>query len=293
MTRPAHQGGFSADSGGCGPIAGIGLVALLLIAGLCYGAWTLLPGLIDSMMPRSADVALGKMVDEMMSKDSARRCEGSAMEAWLKEVGDKLVAVADGEPFEYHWKVIDKASVNAFALPGGYVTAHVGLFEKAKSPEEVAAVIAHEIVHAESRHGMIGMASSIGLMAGAQLLLGGGTLSDVAVRAAGELARLGHSRKQESEADAKGRELMVRANMDPEGMVRMFELLGAEHGDEAPPEFLSSHPDSGARAEAARHGPKPMHPIKLPPLPTTDCRAGEKKAEEATGEKGAEAKAEE
>ncbi len=188
-----------------------------------------------------------------------------------KEVGPKLVAVTDTEPFEFHWFIIDDETPNAFALPGGWVGVHRGLFALAKRPEEVAGVLAHEIIHAQRRHGMARVVGSVGIHLIMTMVFGGG---DLALLADGgmNLLMLKHSRTQEEEADELGRELMVRAGMDPEGMATMFEALGeSTPNGQTIPTWFSSHPDTQARAAAARQGEMPNPVIKLPSLPPSTC----------------------
>jgi predicted Zn-dependent protease len=216
--------------------------------------------------------------------DEDNPCRDSAMETWLKEVGPKLVEQVPGEAFEYRWHVIDDDTPNAFALPGGWVGVHRGLFRIAKRPEEVAGVIAHEIIHAEERHGMQRMVGSLGVRILMSLAFGGSDLSLLAGTGM-DLLMLSHSRDQETEADVLGRVLMVEAGIDPEGMASIFEAfaLEAEKGGSMPT-LLSSHPDSEARAALARQGERPYRPIELPALPSSNCSAAEA-AEEVSADK--------
>ncbi|MEB3236165.1 MAG: M48 family metallopeptidase [Candidatus Sericytochromatia bacterium] len=158
--------------------------------------------------------------------------------------------------------------VNAMALPGGAIVVTQGLLERCSTPEELAGVLAHEIVHVQRRHGLQRMGQELGIQL-LLLVLTGGDPSDLWSGAAG-LAGLHHSRQAEDEADKEGLALMLKARIDPQGMVRSFRMLqklSAESEATALPAFLSDHPavaDRLARieAEAARHA-GPWEPITL------------------------------
>ena len=72
----------------------------------------------------------------------------SAMEI----IAGRLLAALDSTPYRYQFRIIDNDQVNAFTIPGGNIYIFSGLITKSDSPEEVAAVLAHEIGHAEKRH---------------------------------------------------------------------------------------------------------------------------------------------
>ena len=273
MTREARPGGFG-SSGGKGIagsllliIVGVGVLVGALWVGINAGASYALP-----LIPREWDKTIGEYaMKNMVSVDNP--CADTEMDQWLKQVGAMIVAEVEDQPFEYQWHVIDDETPNAFALPGGYVGVHRGLFALATRPEEVASVVAHEIIHAEKRHGMRRILGALGTQLATSLVFGG---SDLAVFAdqGMQLLMLKHSREQEEEADKLGRELLVRTGIDPEGMATMFEALG----DSSPqpktiPTWFSTHPDSQARAANARQGERPYQPIELPKLPEPNCKA--------------------
>lgn len=158
--------------------------------------------------------------------------------------------------------------VNAMALPGGSIVVTQGLLERCGGPEELAGVLAHEVIHVQHQHGL----QRMGQAAGTQillLLLTGGDPSAIWDGAAG-LAGLHHDRQAEEQADREGLALMVKARIDPQGMVRAYRMLqtvAAEAGATALPAFLSDHPAVATRlawieAEAARH-PGPWEPLTL------------------------------
>jgi predicted Zn-dependent protease len=283
MSRPASSEGFG---GGTGSLMGsLGLIALgtaVLLGAIWFGV-TSGAGQLTPYLPRHWDDQVGEWaIKSMLDEDNP--CRDSAMETWLKKVGPKLVEQVQGEAFEYRWHVIDDDTPNAFALPGGWVGVHRGLFRVAERPEEVAGVIAHEIIHSEQRHGMQRMVGSLGVQILMSLAFGGSDLSLLAGTGM-DLLMLSHSRDQETEADVLGRALMVEAGIDPEGMASIFETFALEAGKGGKmPTLLSSHPDSKGRAALARQGERPYRPIELPPLPSSNCGAAEADEKGTRGE---------
>lgn len=144
-------------------------------------------------------------------------------------------------------------SPNAFALPGGKIGVHTGMFKVADNPSQLAAVIGHEIGHVWARHGNARVSNQYVSTAGLQLasvlsgepttekqqilnLLGVGT----------QLSGLAFSREDESEADEIGLELMARAGFDPAESVELWKNM-SKLGGSKPPEILSTHPANDTR----------------------------------------------
>ncbi|MFA5521985.1 MAG: M48 family metalloprotease [Castellaniella sp.] len=159
---------------------------------------------------------------------------------YLTGLGRELAAHAPGGAGQ-HVSVfaLRDSQINAFALPGGYIGIHTGLFVAAESEAELAGVVAHEIGHVLQRHVARGMTQSaqsnhilLASMAGALLaaLAGSGDLA-MGVAAFGQAAaidrQLGFSRQAEQEADRVGYEMLQRAGYDPRGMLRMFQRLAS------------------------------------------------------------------
>lgn len=148
------------------------------------------------------------------------------------------------------------ASPNAFALPGGKVGVHTGIFTVAKNQDQLAAVIAHEIGHVISRHHDERITRQMGAQTGLGILgaligsrYGQGaanTVGQVGGAAAQGLILLPNNRTQETEADVVGQQLMARAGFDPRQAVNLWQNMVAASSSRAP-EFLSTHPDPRSR----------------------------------------------
>lgn len=177
----------------------------------------------------------------------------------VREIGARLTK---GSPYPYEFHIARDETVNAFAMPGGFVVIHTGLLARADSAEELAGVMAHEVQHVERRHGLRGLVHAAGWRTVLSILLGdvGGSLAASWVE---NLGALRFSRGQETDADLQGVAALVRADIDPRGMATFFRKLAAEGA--ALPVLLSSHPASEERfAAVERAVPKDR---TFPPLP--------------------------
>ncbi len=172
--------------------------------------------------------------------------DGPAVAA-VNEMTHRLTENIPDNPYKFEIAVVKSDVVNAFALPGGYVVVFTGLMKKAENGEEVAGVLSHELNHVLQRHGLDRMVKQLGLIAVVTIVLGDqqgliGLMKQVGV----ELLTLKFGREQETEADITGLQLLHRAKIDPNGMIRFFERLSEK--DKERVEILSTHPMSEHRA---------------------------------------------
>lgn len=146
---------------------------------------------------------------------------------------------------------------NAFALPGGKVGVYTGIFTVARTQDELAGVISHEIGHVVSRHhderitrqaGAQGAVQLLGALLGSRYGEGAGS---AAMQGGSVIAQTGFllpgSRQQESEADVVGQQLMAQAGFDPRGAVALWSNMIAASNGSRPPQWLSTHPNPEAR----------------------------------------------
>ncbi|MEB3298009.1 MAG: M48 family metallopeptidase [Candidatus Sericytochromatia bacterium] len=248
-----------------------------MVAGLLLGLLSVLAGLVFWGLPRAGRLAVRwippewerRLGDSALSSVVAGKAEKSGIRvAMAQAIVERLI----GEDATWSYRVTIAAEdpqVNAMALPGGAMVVTQGMLQRCESPEELAGVLAHEIVHVRRRHGVQRMGQQAGLNL-LLLLLTGGDPGGLWSGAAG-LTALHHDRAAEEEADREGFALMVRAQLDPSGMVRVFRTMQAverESGQPRLPDFLSDHPDVEARlawmeAEMKRQS-GPWRPLALP-----------------------------
>ncbi|MCL6270248.1 M48 family metalloprotease [Sansalvadorimonas sp. 2012CJ34-2] len=160
--------------------------------------------------------------------------------------------------------LIESPQLNAFAAPGGVIGINTGLFLYARTEEEFAGVIAHELAHLSQRHyargvetakrqalpTMAALLGSVVLAASGAGDLGAAALSTTIAGA--QSSQLAFSRDNEREADRVGILTMVRANMDPRAMAGLFERMSKLDGSNPQYEFLRTHPTSRNRVADTR-----------------------------------------
>jgi predicted Zn-dependent protease len=180
------------------------------------------------------------------------------LNAYVSSLGRALASVSDRPELDYQFYVINSEAVNAFALPGGHVYVTRGLIERTRSGPELAGILAHEIGHVVKRHGVeklqrhLRTGSLVNVLY--SIILGGepAMLSQNALRLAGLLWTANHSREDEEEADRLAVEYLVRAGVDPRGMLTLLEsLLEVEEADSttAASAWFSSHPLTSSRIQ--------------------------------------------
>jgi len=158
------------------------------------------------------------------------------------------------QPGQWEVTVFADDQINAFALPGGKIGVYQGLLSVAENQDQLATVVAHEIAHVLSRHSNERISTQYATSTGLELasvLAGQSTpAKQTLFGLLGVGAQVGvllpFGRKQESEADIVGLELMARAGFDPRQSVNLWENMNAASGS-GPPEFLSTHPSGETR----------------------------------------------
>lgn len=201
--------------------------------------------------------------------------EADAAKAAIAPLITKL-AGASRSAFPIDFEFVDVATPNALALPGGRVRVTRGLLETLEKPDELAAVIAHEIGHVEARDGLIALYRHVGVAVALDIVAGGGGLAQQAVILSGQVSEMRHSRAQEARADDAGLRIMRDAGYDPAALGRAFGKLEGWMDEEEKqkdadgkrpkleiPEWLASHPDLAARREKALAEAIPGRPQPL------------------------------
>lgn len=148
-------------------------------------------------------------------------------QAYVDEIGQRLVAQSDMKNESFHFYVVDDTSVNAFALPDGYIFVHRGLIAYVRSEDELAGVIGHEIGHVVGQHAKrANVLGAMGTVAGivGSILTGTGAISDLSNTATATLTS-GYRRDLELEADEYGGEFLARAGYNPLAMIDVIHVL--------------------------------------------------------------------
>ncbi len=240
--------------------AGLSVLALVGVA-----AWGLLSGasqVKDWAAERFPDVRLPMAWERPLGDAALAQLRGKARFTTDRRVLDPLdrlaaplLAAQPTSSARFTLLVTESREVNALALPGGIVVFHRGLLERARAAEEVQGVLAHEMAHVQKKHGVLGLARSIGLDLLVQQVQGGESrVLDTLVRDSGRLLDLKFSRDHERAADDGGWDLLVAARVDPRGMLDFFAGLNEGTGDGPVPAipFLSTHPAPRERMDRLR-----------------------------------------
>jgi predicted Zn-dependent protease len=208
---------------------------------------------------------MGLQSAPQMAAEMGGETRDPALAQYVQAVGQKLVSKTEAanspykNNFQFH-VLGDKQTVNAFALPGGQIFITEGLLarlDKDKFEDEVAGVLGHEIGHVIGRHsaehlakqeltqGLIGAvtaATSDGSgMSGAQI-----------AQMVGNMINMKHGREDELESDKWGVKYAIQSGYDPEGMIRVMEILKEAMGNNRQSEFASSHPSPENRIAKLR-----------------------------------------
>lgn len=235
---------------------------LLLLAGCIKAPGTARDQVI--FLSEEKEIALGVSAFREVLRQ-ARLSANPEINEMVNRVGRRIAAVAD-KP-EYHWEfavIQDNSMVNAFALPGGKVAIFTGILKHTKNEDGLATVMAHEIAHALQRHGaermsrgILDQIAQIGILAGAASGAVNPQVAMGAMSAYGVGITLPHNRKQESEADYVGLQLMAKAGYDPREAIGFWERMSGcpkqmigkycFRSNAAIPEFLSTHPSDVTR----------------------------------------------
>ena len=183
------------------------------------------------------------LADSKISKDPEKN-------AVVQRIGQRIAAASGISGYDWEFVVIEDPEPNAFALPGGKVAVHTGMFDVAETEAQLAAVMGHEVAHATARHSAERMSQQMMLQYGLQAA---GATSEYAaqnIELLAQAATLGvvlpFSRDQEAEADEIGLIYMARAGYDPRAAVELWQNMQAFTGAGGP-EFLSTHPATGNR----------------------------------------------
>ena len=249
--------GFHASIGGYGSGTGLdasygmtrsvfAIPALLLSASTAAAALNLISVRDEIALGQQAQQQVRRQVPELSDR---------LVTGYVRSIGQRIAARADGPRFPYSFNVANYREVNAFALPGGPIWIHRGTIDAAGTEAQLAGVIAHEVAHIANRHAAEqitkGSIANVGLGI-LDALIGTGTSSQIARLGAGVAAQatmMKFSRDDEREADLKALQYMKRAGYDPRGMVEFLRVLRAQQGRDpgSVQTFFASHPAPAER----------------------------------------------
>ena len=239
----------------------VGFLTVGALGSLALLIFVILPAMaaqLAEMIPPDREVAFGKtvrgQVERVFGADNTDDllCEDPKGQAALAVMTERVLGEATVPYEDLSVVVFDHGLVNAFALPGGHVVLFRGLINEAEHPDEVAAVLAHEIGHVAARDPTriaLQTAGSAGLLG---LVLGDFAGGTIALALANQFINASYTQDAEINADAYAHERLEAAGLPPEALATMFERLRDKYGDtEGLMSHFSSHPRLTDRIAAA------------------------------------------
>ena len=265
------------------------LLCVVLAGTMTLAAAQGLPSLGDgSSMTTAAERKLGARIARELYRDPDY-IDDAVLEDYVQSIWQPLLAAArqrgeltSEQDERYAWEILmgRDRTINAFALPGGYLGLHLGLIGAVSSRDELASVLAHELTHVTQRHisRLMEQSSRVTPWAIGAMILGALAVSrspDAAsavimgAQGAAVQSQLNFSRDMEREADRIGYGVATQAGFDPAGFVSMFDKLqqASKLNDNGSFPYLRSHPlttermaDMQARQALLERRPAPTQP---------------------------------
>jgi beta-barrel assembly-enhancing protease len=222
---------------------------------------------VGQVMPLAKEQEIGDQI-MLQIQHAFEFVEDPMLNEYINHLGFKLVAATpDARGRHFKFFIIKDKSLNAFALPGGYIGINTGLIMAADSEDELAGVMAHEIAHVTQRHFARRIESNkkmtlpmiVGLL-GAALVASKNPEAAIGAlyttQASIMQQTINHTRANEHEADRIGIATLASAGYNPLGIASFFEKIQNQRkfsGGSKMPEFLSTHPSSSNRIADARN----------------------------------------
>jgi predicted Zn-dependent protease len=231
------------------------LAVLLAVPGAMAQGLPELGDATTQVLPPALERRLGEQVMLEIRQREPSYVDDPELNAYIQQLGSRLVAASREGRQDFEFFFISDPSINAFAMPGGFVGVHTGLVLAAQTESEVASVLGHEVAHVTQRHiaRLFGKQSQISLPSMAALVLAmlvarsnpGASGAAVAALTAGNIqAQINYTRDFEREADRVGFALLEGAGFDVSAMPSFFERLqkAGRVGDSSAPAYLRTHP---------------------------------------------------
>lgn len=197
--------------------------------------------------------------EEKVINESGLLYKDKEIEAYLNEIARKLQPPETSENILFKINIIRSAYLNAFSFPNGQIYIHTGILARMDNEAQLAALLAHEMIHCTHRHAIKGfrdLKNKTAFLATFQVALGGlGAYGDLATLfgTVGTMAAVtGYSRELETEADIEGLKLITGAGYDPREAEKLFVFFKEELEDDKKrkePFFFGSHPRLQDRIE--------------------------------------------
>ena len=198
------------------------------------------------LLSTATEVSMGQDLHKSISKEYRFSADPVKVNR-LQQIGRRLSVISDRQDYLYSFYLIEKDELNAFTTPGGFVYMYTGLFDKLKTDDAIAGVVAHELGHCSARHiakkfqAALGY-NIIGTIVLSQINAQARAIASQSADVAMNLVFSAFSRKDEYQADSLGIKYLYLAGYDLNGMIDAFELLQKESKGDFVPLWLRTHP---------------------------------------------------
>jgi predicted Zn-dependent protease len=230
-------------------MAKISIFTICILSLLAAGYFFVLPYIAEksvALLPESVDSYIG---DAFLETFLDEHTIDSTKTKYLNEFAAEL-DLGNSKPIQIN--VVESDEINAFALPNGQIVIFTGILNDMESPDQLVGLLAHEVSHINLRHSTKMLCRSLaGYLLFSLVFNDNNGIVGVMTENAQELQFLSYSRSFEREADEKGLTTLMKNEIDPTGMVKLFEALETAE-DQSLPEILSSHPLTKDRKENMR-----------------------------------------
>jgi len=208
-----------------------------------------------SLVSESQEISIGQQESQKVLQ-SMGEYQNPAAQALVKQIGMRMAAESERPNLPWAFYLLDDETVNAFALPGGFIFITRGIMTYMNDEAELASVIGHEIGHVTAKHSVSQMSKAelaqVGLVAG---MIASPTVRNMGaqLQQGMQLLFLKFGRDDETEADMLGFRYMMKDGYDVRAAGDMFRTLGRISGGAAQrlPEWQSTHPDPDNRVKRA------------------------------------------
>lgn len=221
----------------------------------------------DVLLSKSRERQIGRSV-MLQLRNAGVILDDPQLTEYVSLLGARIASQANDGDHQFEFFVVDDSSINAFAMPGGYIGVNSGLILASENESELAGVLAHEVSHVTQRHiarslydnqrnSVLSMATMIAaVLLGAATDMSGNAMQGLmtAGQAVAAQRQINYTRSNEHEADRIGIDVLASAGFDPNGMATFFEKLSRRYGSstQVVPEYLRSHPVSASRVAESR-----------------------------------------
>lgn len=214
-------------------------------------------------MSDAQQIELGAQVyDQTLVEEQSNLVTSGPQFEQVQRVAERIAKVGaqDKPEFDWEFSLVQRDEANAYCLPGGKIVVFTGLLDVARTDDELATVIGHEVAHAVAEHGAERVFREN--LTNRAVAAASGAFADDPARFQQVAALLGAGaqiglnlpwgREQESESDRIGLIYMARAGYDPMAAITFWQRMDEASGGKRPPEYLSTHPSGQTRVRQIR-----------------------------------------